>query len=546
MPASVQCPSCQRKLNVQSQLQGKSVRCPACKSSFVVEFDPGEDPGIPFHDDTESNPASAAPQAAPSPYDQLAANLLTDGLLKPAGGTAATAKSSTPSPSPYESTATTQAFAANPLTPKHNVADSESGGTMPGFVRIGIFLMVLAVLSLVLPLVGLQVKGLHRMGDGAYVAGMVLGAIGGVVIGIGYLLRSDFVMSMMFGAFPTCIFIGLAIGINAFLSESSEPSTVSTTSTGSELRGPSKRLSSQSPFSNNRTPSNNRPFTGSGASNTTTGSSGPIGAKGSQPTTRPSQPPAPFVPSPEPTETAFEKARRKIEFNAKELSSNAPGNPFVDANRLNQMSDQLEGQLTELRKKAESEQAKHREKFGSNSGSQMASDFSERLKRKVDINRRRSEMTSALGIGFDDFKPEMLTKVAGTVSSFKTYLAHVDRRPMIGIDFALQTSGGDTISTMIPVYSESENHMMLSKEGYAIAGLNVHVEDQLLAIQPIYMKVDGSKFDPNDSYLGEWVGEEPSPEKITKLAGDGRPVFGIYISGMSDVASIALIVDPKK
>jgi hypothetical protein len=441
-------------------------------------------------------------------------------------------------------------YSANPLTPKFNTADSDTAGTMPGFVKFGIFLMVLAVLSLVLPLVGLQVKGLHRMGDGAYVGGMVLGAIGGVVIGIGYLLRSDFVMSMMFGAFPTCVFIGLAIGINAFLSQPSKPSTASTTNAGAELRGPSKRLGSQSTFSNSRTPSNSRVFPGGGSSNSTTGRFGPSGSKGNQPTAqpsaRPSAPPAPFVPSPEPTETGFENAQRKVDMKPAANNANAAGNPFVDANNSNQMLEKLEGQLAELREKAESEQAKHREKVGSTSGSQMASDFSERLKRKVDINMRRSEMTSALGIGFDDFKPEMLTKVAGTVSSFKTYLAHVDRRPMIGIDFALQTSGGDTISTMIPVYYESENHMLLAKEGYAIAGLNVHVEKQLLALQPIYMRVDGSKFDPNDSYLGEWVGEQPSAEKITKLAGDGRPVFGIYISGMSDVASIALIVDSKK
>ena len=120
-------------------------------------------------------------------------------------------------------------------------------------------------------------------------------------------------------------------------------------------------------------------------------------------------------------------------------------------------------------------------------------------------------------------------------------------RPMVGFHFEQQQWMGDNAFKRIdPIYdralaAESE---VVAKEGYAVAGLVVDAGRWVQAIRLIFMKLDGDRLDPLDTYQSDWIGN-PSADEPKTLAGDGQLVVGVYGGKGIVVDSLGLILKKK-
>jgi hypothetical protein len=75
---------------------------------------------------------------------------------------------------------------------------------------------------------------------------------------------------------------------------------------------------------------------------------------------------------------------------------------------------------------------------------------------------------------------------------------------------------------------------MTVSSGYAIYGFEI-----------TFMKIDGDKLDPKDSYTSGWIGENYSTRRV--LGGDGQPVVGIFGYGtISTFYGLGLVQLPNE
>lgn len=65
-----------------------------------------------------------------------------------------------------------------------------------------------------------------------------------------------------------------------------------------------------------------------------------------------------------------------------------------------------------------------------------------------------------------------------------------------------------------------------AKPGYAVAGLKVKSRHWVEGFSVVYMKVDGDRLDPNDSYESAWVGWD-GDAGVKTLGGSEKPVVGL-------------------
>ena len=147
------CEGCGKGYEVADGLAGKKGRCKACGHTFRVP-QPGE-AAVDLYDLEE---AAAEPEPAPIPSP-----------MARAGRSSAVGSS-------------------RPLTPaKSNRVDAENQSQ---FRRVGIRLLIAGVLVFVLPFVGLQIKGLHLLGEGAQMAGGALMTVLGLAcFGVSFTAR---------------------------------------------------------------------------------------------------------------------------------------------------------------------------------------------------------------------------------------------------------------------------------------------------------------------------------------------------------------------
>ncbi len=83
---------------------------------------------------------------------------------------------------------------------------------------------------------------------------------------------------------------------------------------------------------------------------------------------------------------------------------------------------------------------------------------------------------------------------------------------------------------------------MLAKPGYAVGAIVAKSGDLIDGFHVIFMRVDGASLNPADSYKSEWLGSAGGGADLT-VAGDGRPVIGIYGStdGNGGLLSLGLV-----
>lgn len=544
MPARVTCPSCQKKLQVSSKFFGNKINCPGCKVNFVAQPDMGGEGLMPSNSGPLSLDAGRADSkskpAAPSPYESLVSSLLT----QPNAGASSQpvsyplAASPAPATSPYGHAAS-YATAA----PKKQEHDAEDG--LPWFVHWGIYMMIIGLLALVLPLFGLQLRRLNGLGGAAPIVGMLIALGGCAFIFFGYLSRGKIDLALMFGGVPAVMFVMLTVAGGFFLASTAQNMTVAdnsnSPSSSSELRGPSRRLGN-APVNITADEIRSRNQAPGPSSFTNPARTIP---KSSIPSSIPTR----SVPTPtssafaaesndrEPTETGFENSRPRGRSASSSVASrqSSANSPFDDVMPETTPAGppRFDSSPAEIDRDSQP-----RNSFAINSS------FHE-------IKRRQMEMKSAAISAFGltagtGFPREYISNGVGDGDEvFPDIFVHPRRLPMLGLDYSTDSDSG-LIETIIPVFDASENHRMIAEEGYAISGLNVHFESQLLGFQPIFMKIKGNSFDPNDSYEGEWFGVEPSEDAKVTLGNDGRPVYGLWLNAFTSVDGIALIIEKKK
>lgn len=66
-----------------------------------------------------------------------------------------------------------------------------------------------------------------------------------------------------------------------------------------------------------------------------------------------------------------------------------------------------------------------------------------------------------------------------------------------------------------------------ARPGYAVGGVTLRTGLNINGLAVIFMRIDGTKLDPNRSYLSEWVGDRTGGSEAT-ISGLGAPVIGVF------------------
>ena len=84
---------------------------------------------------------------------------------------------------------------------------------------------------------------------------------------------------------------------------------------------------------------------------------------------------------------------------------------------------------------------------------------------------------------------------------------------------------------------------VIAREGYAVGGLVVDVDEYVSAVQPVFMRLrpDG-KLDPADRYSGPWLGT-PAGKRQQSIDGRGAKVIGIHGRGAAVIDAVGLVFE---
>ena len=119
--------------------------------------------------------------------------------------------------------------------------------------------------------------------------------------------------------------------------------------------------------------------------------------------------------------------------------------------------------------------------------------------------------------------------------------------------------GGPKISSIQPIYRVEKKQVngkrwggLLGKEttavakpGYAVGAINTHTGLTVDGFEMVFMKIDGDRLDPEDSYKSPWLGDEKggSPSDVSS---DGKIPVGLQGRAGKEVYGLGLIVEEKK
>ena len=81
----------------------------------------------------------------------------------------------------------------------------------------------------------------------------------------------------------------------------------------------------------------------------------------------------------------------------------------------------------------------------------------------------------------------------------------------------------------------------VAKQGYAVGGMVLKSGADVDGMRLLFMRVQGDRLDPSDSYQSEWFGGRGGGGE-TKVGADGRAILGIYGNKRRTHASLGLIL----
>ena len=83
MSVVISCTHCHVKMNVKREMVGKKIRCPKCQQVFASSQSAIQDPAT-INSLGSASPKTETAPSAQSPYESLAASLMSGGKSKPA------------------------------------------------------------------------------------------------------------------------------------------------------------------------------------------------------------------------------------------------------------------------------------------------------------------------------------------------------------------------------------------------------------------------------------------------------------------------------
>ena len=202
------CPSCQKNLAVPNQHLDKKIRCPDCKTVFrtaipLAQAEPlaaapvdddlfgadpfaQNDPNVGFQNDPFADPSFRQPSEQATALSQPA--YLNSGTKSNSKGRPANRRGKKRQTNPEMTEAEQRAFGS------------------------GMFLLIVPIVATVLPLMGLQLRRLAKLGDAAPLAGIVLGLVGAGFIAYARKKQRDKILSPALAATFSVI-----VGVGGFI-----------------------------------------------------------------------------------------------------------------------------------------------------------------------------------------------------------------------------------------------------------------------------------------------------------------------------------------
>ena len=105
----------------------------------------------------------------------------------------------------------------------------------------------------------------------------------------------------------------------------------------------------------------------------------------------------------------------------------------------------------------------------------------------------------------------------------------------------MEAFGGDKVGSIQPIFQVGGGYVpghrhgvasikggmtIMARPGYAVGGLNLRAGLILDAFQLVFMRVEGGKLNPADTYTSEWIGD-PGGGDARAVTGRGRPIVGL-------------------
>ena len=191
MAELVHCPECGKGFTGRDEWTGKRVRCPGCQAVFRFG--------------TASPGSTRAAGAPPKPRRDVMAELLDE--EPPGRGQAESLGPESEAP-PGRPGKREAGRARRPAGPARGLSDSERA-----WLRSGAGIVVFGVVSLILPMFGLQFRKLGRLGEGSWKAGVGLIVVG-VLIMAGVFLRRYLLLGLKVAVGAV---VGAVVGMFALL-----------------------------------------------------------------------------------------------------------------------------------------------------------------------------------------------------------------------------------------------------------------------------------------------------------------------------------------
>ncbi len=124
---------------------------------------------------------------------------------------------------------------------------------------------------------------------------------------------------------------------------------------------------------------------------------------------------------------------------------------------------------------------------------------------------------------------------------------------LVGVRVSYIDKGGPKIRSAQPIYRSGKTYYVgqvhgevvgpvtavVAKPGYAVGGLNTHTGLTVDGFRMVFMKVDGKRLDPNDSYNSPWLGDLKGggPGEVTS---QGEVVVGLQGRSRNEVFALGL------
>ena len=120
---------------------------------------------------------------------------------------------------------------------------------------------------------------------------------------------------------------------------------------------------------------------------------------------------------------------------------------------------------------------------------------------------------------------------------------------MVGIRYVLTEGNGPVVLRSVSAVSSKPlsiggtEKTVQARDGYMVYGLIVDADKYVNALRVVFVRVQGERLVPEDTYMSDWLGT-PQTDKPTTLGSNGRRVMGLVFYARSRLNAIAITFEP--